>query len=180
MSVFALRFLLTSFFSSQHKPMAGLLQWAQRRKNVLVWCAAPENTDVEITIEATVLHTAWTSRGMRRVFVTPLFAPVHPAPISTFRVTGMGVQIRLAKVEESAPFWSKLTSEKGKLPHITVHWSLWKDEDEVKDEEEEEETKNFGKNGGASPYIIQDGITIGGGGDPDKVAALMKTALSGS
>eukprot|EP00759_Apiculatamorpha_spiralis_P043984 PhF_6_TR41116/c0_g1_i1/m.62274 len=157
--------------------MSAQVQWAQRRNYVLIWCPSPEPSNVVVNLnppDSKTLTLSWTSKGaVARDFTFRLYDEFAPAPESTYRVAGMGIQIRLKKKSEGQPFWPRFTQDKVKLAHLSVYWSLWKDEDEVKTEEEDDELKNFGC---PSPFVIEDGITIGGGGDPDKIAALMAQA----
>eukprot|EP00760_Papus_ankaliazontas_P013618 PhM_4_TR15852/c0_g2_i1/m.80963 len=153
------------------------MQWAQRRRFVLVLIPAPEATDVTVGIEASHISADFKTRGTPKSLATDLFAEVLTDPgTSSWCVVGMGIQIKLVKKIPNAPFWDRLAAKPGKNPNISVYWNAWKDEDEVRDEEEEAEVQAFGKS--ASPYYIGDGITIGGGGDPDRVAQLLQQAAA--
>ena len=59
---------------------------------------------------------------------------------SSWKVTDLCVQFSIAKADQEAEFWPRLTKEKAKYAWLTIDWSKWVDESD----EEEAEQPDFG------------------------------------
>jgi hypothetical protein len=133
--------------------------WAQRCDVVLITIPLQDATDVSLSTQQTFTFEA-TSDNKRFSCAFRLFAEVVPEE-SSRTVRPRQIEIKLRKKDSSAPYWPRLTEDKGKSPFIQIDWNKWKDEDEGGDGSAED----FGDFGaGGLPDMQQLMGQLGAGG----------------
>eukprot|EP00758_Cryptobia_borreli_P003020 Tbor_TRINITY_DN3460_c0_g1::TRINITY_DN3460_c0_g1_i1::g.3795::m.3795/K15730/PTGES3; cytosolic prostaglandin-E synthase len=167
------------------------LSWAQRLHTVLIVVDVIKPTNVKIEFldsegksasdAAERLRISYSTISTEEVAERQfseeilLFQSVT-VPKSNVHVTERCIYIRLAKVDAGS-FWTRIyqnkEEHKRKAKHVTVNWSLWKDEDELIEEKEEEEFSNVPI---INAFKMSNGVSMHGGGDPNVIANMLRNA----
>ena len=161
------------------------ISWAQRPHCVflVVEAQVAKKEDVSVEFSSTSVGIRYTAptcgtAGPSSLAVheekLELFDAINPAECGWHLVPGRFVQVYLKRASKGS-YWPRLTKGDKKLRNVSVNWSLWRDEDEVAEEDEDKAAREFSQQ--CNPYTMGNGLTIGGGGDPREVAKLQAELL---
>lgn len=151
------------------------IQWYQRLWTVSIVVDAIDPSEVTVELQGDIISIKFASGEKSFAQTIPLFSCIN-REMSGYQATNREIQITLRKIApENAPqrpaFWPRLTKDsKKKQSNIKVHWSSWKDEEDLVHEAESAEAKS----GMAHLLRMSNGTSINGGGDPDVIAKMQQ------